>query len=93
MFIKNRKKLVTDLSTDQLFGDYKEPPVRKTQPKKFDPEFVNVSPEQRRYQEVFGNEKPPAPAHEVLEQPREEGQQKDPFSKKINSENHILLII
>ena len=76
---------MTDLSTDQLFGDYKEPPVRKPQKKDYKPNFLDISPEQRRYLEVFGNEKPPNPAKEVVLEKSERFVEKDPFSKKINS--------
>lgn len=78
------------MSTDQLFGTYREPPVIKEKKKEYNPNFdnLNISPEQRRYLEVFGTERPPNNAFKEekrkmnLEISETNG---DAFSKKVNS--------
>lgn len=46
-----------------------------------------MSPEQRRYMEVFGNERPPAVAQkeEFAQEKNIDNENKDAFSKKMNS--------
>ena len=77
--------MVTDLSTDQLFGDYKDAPVKKPHPKEYMPNFLDMSPEQRRYLEVNGIEKPPSKKEERNLERSELLDEKDSFGKKLNS--------
>lgn len=78
------------MSTDQLFGTYREPPVIKEKKKEYNPNFdnLNISPEERRYLEVFGTERPPNNASK--EEKRKINTEisetnGDAFSKKVNS--------
>jgi len=77
---------VTDLSTDQLFGDYKDAPVKKPHPKEYMPNFLDMSPEQRRYLEINGIEKPPREEKKI--EKNEVFVEKDSFGKKLNSSDN-----
>lgn len=47
-----------DHSSEQLFGDHKDPPVIKPKNKEFNPDFIDMSPEKRRFIDVYGEDKP-----------------------------------
>lgn len=49
---------MNDHSTTELFGDHKEQPIIKQKGNNYKPNFNEVAPEQRRFIEVYGEDKP-----------------------------------
>ncbi len=79
---------MTDHSTAELFGNHAVEPVIKEKGNNYQPNFVDVAPEERRFKEVFGEDKIPNNTYrnEKLQQKKNENEvETDAYGKKMNS--------